>query len=191
MKKYTTVIVLIVASLLLNAQSDKISKSDKRESNSEIGILNTDNPGSENKEHAIITALVNKNWNGTGMLMGKKATFTMDWQRVLDNQFIKLEFQNKRKSENNEDIVFKAIAFYKIVNDTTLIGNWFDNRGISFPLKGHVKENELTIHWGNDETEMGKTIYQYTNNTIITVEDFIMNNGKYYKFGNATYNTKY
>lgn len=190
MKKYVTGIVLVLTSLILNAQSDKISKSVTGESNSEIGILNTDNPDYKNTKQSILTALVNKNWNGIGILMGEKATFTMDWQRVLGNQFIKLEFQNKRKSGNNEDIVFRATAFYKIVSDTMVTGNWFDNRGVSFPLKGHIKENVLAIFWGNEETEMGKTIYRYTSNNIIAVEDFIMNNGKYYKFGNATYNTK-
>lgn len=187
MKKYIAVIVLVFASLLINAQNDKTSKLVEGKSNSEIRIVNAHN---ENTEQSIITALVNKNWNGVGTLMSKKATFTMHWQRVLDNQFIKLEFQNKQKSENNEDIVLRATAFYKIVNDTAVTGNWYDSRGMSFPLKGQVKKNELTILWGNDETETGKTIYSYTKNDIIYVEDFIMNNGEYYKFGSATYNTK-
>ena len=170
MKKYIAIIVLMIAILELNAQSDNLS--------------------SENEEYSIITALINKDWNGTGMLMGKNATFAMDWQRGLGNQFIKLEFQNKRKSENNDAIIFKATALYKVVNDTLVTGNWFDNRGVSFPLKGHIKETELIIFWGNEETEMGKTIYRYMNNKVITTEDFIMNNGNYYKFGNATYNAK-
>lgn len=186
MKKIITVIVFAVATLMANAQSDKASKSVTEKSNSEIGILDADN---DTKKQSIITVLINTDWNGLGVLMGKKATYSMNWQSVLNNQFIKLEFQNKRESENNEAIVFNATAFYKIVNDTIVTGNWFDNRGMSLPLKGHVKENELTILWGNDETERGKTIYHYTSNNTITVEDFIMNNGEYYKFGNATYNT--
>ena len=171
MKKYITTLVFVIISLGLNAQSG--------------------NQENKQKEYSIITSLIDKNWTGSGFLMGEEATFTMDWQRVLNNNFIKLEFENKRKSENNEYIVFSATAFYKIVNDTMIVGNWFDNRGMTFPLKGSIKKNELTIIWGNDETEMGKTIYHYINhNIIITVEDFVMNNGKYYKFGNATYNIK-
>ena len=167
MKKSITVIISIIVSLVLNAQNDK------------------------QREYSILTALIDKNWTGNGVLMGKEATFTMDWYRVLDNNFIKLEFQNTRKSVNNEDIIFRATAFYKIVNDTMVVGNWFDNRGMTFPLKGSIKKNELIIFWGNDETEMGKTIYHYINdNNEITVEDFVMNNGKYLKFGNATYNIK-
>jgi hypothetical protein len=167
MKKSITVIILIIVSLVLNAQNDK------------------------QREYSILTALIDNNWTGNGVLMGKEATFTMDWDRVLDNNFIKLEFQNTRKSVNNEDIIFRATAFYKIVNDTIVVGNWFDNRGITFPLKGSIKEDELTILWGNDGTENGKTIYHYImDSNKITVEDFIMNNGKYSKFGSATYDTK-
>ena len=164
-------IVLVIVSLGLNAQSG--------------------NQDDKQKEYSIITALIDKNWIGSGVLMGKEATFTMEWQRVLRNKFIKLEFQNKRKLGDNEYLVFRATAFYKIVNDTMVVGNWFDNRGMSFPLKGSINENELTILWGNDDTEMGKTIYHYLrDNNKITVEDFVMNNGKYSNFGNASYNVK-
>ena len=136
MKKYIALIILVMISFGLNAQNgDQVDKK---------------------KDYSIITALIDKNWTGSGVLMGKEASFIMDWQRVLNNKFLKLEFQNKRKSADNEFIVFRATAFYKIVNDTTVVGNWFDNRGMTFPLRGFMKENELTILWGNDETEMGK-----------------------------------
>ena len=167
MKKTIALFILIVVSLSINAQNNI------------------------QKEYSILTALINKNWTGNGELMGNEATFTMDWKSVLDNKFIKLEFQNKRKSSNNKDIVFSATAFYKIVNDTMVVGNWFDNRGTTFPLKGAITENKITILWGSEETETGKTIYQYISESDkVIVEDFIMNNGRYAKFGYATYKTK-
>jgi len=171
MKKYITVFVLVIISLGLNAQSG--------------------NQDDKQGEYSIIAALIDKNWTGAGILMGKEATFIMDWQRVLGNKFIKLEFQNKRKSGDNEYIVFKATAFYKMVNDTMVVGNWFDNRGMTFPLKGSINENELAILWGNEETEMGKTIYHHKkDNNEIIVEDFVKKNGKYSNFGSATYYVK-
>lgn len=160
MKNFTTLIFLVFTSILLNAQ---------------------------NNESTILEVLTNTKWEGTGMLMGKKATFAMDWQSVLNNQFIKLDFQNKRKSSDSKDIIFKATAFYKIVDGTKIIGNWFDNRGVTLPLKGSVNNNSLIIFWGNDESEKGKTIYSHTDNNEIYVEDFIFNNGEYIKFGYATY----
>lgn len=162
--------VLMMISLGLNAQSDK-----------QVALK---------KEHTIIKALVDKNWSGSGVLMGNEATFMMNWQRVLDDRFIKLEFQNSQKLSDDTYWVFEATAFYKIVNDTTVVGNWFDNRGMTFPLKGSVNENELIILWGNDETEKGKTIYTNTDSNTITVEDFVMKDGDYLKFGSATYKEK-
>ncbi len=171
MKKFITIVVWCIISLSLNAQSGNLD--------------------SEQEEYSIIRALTETNWIGSGVLMGKEASFKMDWQTVLNDRFLKLEFQNKRKSGDNEYMVFKATAFYKIVNDTMVVGNWFDSRGITFPLRGSVRNNEMTILWGNDETEMGKTIYRYIKDKDeIVVEDFVMNNGKYLKFGNATYFTK-
>ncbi|NNE13659.1 MAG: hypothetical protein HKN51_01700 [Saprospiraceae bacterium] len=170
MKKYITIIVLAILSFGLNAQSENLDD--------------------KHKEYPIVKALIGDKWTGSGVLMGKEATFTMDWQRVLGNKFLKLEFQNERKSEDDKNIVFNATAFYKIVNDSTVVGNWFDIRGMTFPLKGSLTENELTIFWGNEETEMGKTIYYFSNNNVITVEDFVMNKGEYFKFGSAQYNIK-
>ncbi len=168
MKKCISIIVLVFTSLLLKAQGDS----------------------NKNSEQSILSALINNNWDGEGMLMGAKATFTMKWEHALQSQFIKLEFQNSRKLEGKEDIVFMATAFYKIENDTVVIGYWFDSRGVSFPLKGNIKDKEMIINWGNPETEMGKTVYRYTADNTITVEDYIGSKGTYHKFGNATYIVK-
>ncbi|MEP3210042.1 MAG: hypothetical protein ABJN95_12665 [Maribacter sp.] len=142
----------------------------------------------ENKEvePSIIASLIGNDWVGEGNLMEQKATFMMAWESLWEGKFIKLEFQNKRKGNDDNKIVFKAIASYKIGDDGKVLGNWFDSRGVSFPLRGTVKENMLTILWGDVDSENGKTIYLYKNNNVL-VEDFILVNGRFSKFGNATY----
>jgi len=170
MIKHLALLVLVFASIRLHAQNNK--------------------QDIERGRQPILKALLQNNWTGTGVLMGNEATFRMEWQKVLHNKFLKLEFQNKQKSGENEYIVFDATGFYKIINENTIYGNWFDSRGISFPLEGTINETELTIFWGNEDTEKGKTIYRYVNDNKITVEDFVMNNGEYFKFGNATYSVK-
>ena len=165
MNKAFTLIIFSIVSLTLNAQNNN------------------------QKEHSILTALIDENWTGEGILMGEEATFSMKWNRVLDSKFIKLDFQNKRKTNNDQDIVFRSTAYYQILKDTMIVGHWFDNRGISFQLNGVIKEDELTIFWGNEETEKGKTIYHYDGKKI-SVEDFILNEGKYAQFGSATYGQK-
>lgn len=137
-------------------------------------------------KYAIITALTKQDWKGSGNLMGKEATFMMKWEKVLNNEFLKLEFENKRKSDDNTYIPFKANAYYKIIEDK-IEGHWFDSRGVSFPLSGLLQNNSITIFWGTEETEKGKTVYTYTKLENIVVEDFIFKNGEYLKFGKATY----
>jgi len=71
MKKYIALIILIIITFELYPQSGQ-----------------DDNP----KEYSIIDELIDESWTGSGTLMGQEAIFTMDWQRVLGNKFIKLEF---------------------------------------------------------------------------------------------------
>lgn len=67
-------------------------------------------------------------------------------------------------------------------------GSWFDSRGITFPLKGTIKANTLTIFWGNASTEQGKTTYTYdaVKHQFIVL-DYILNGHEYLKFAMATY----
>ncbi len=119
--------------------------------------------------------------------MGSEATFNMRWQWQLDNSFISLEFQNKRKLANGDDVVFKASAYYKPTSDSTVEGYWFDSRGISFPLKGTISDNTLTINWGSPETEQGITTYKLTEDSRIHVIDYISKNNQRIQFGEVLY----
>ncbi|SNY99933.1 hypothetical protein [Flagellimonas pacifica] len=140
------------------------------------------------KEHSFFTPLIDKEWTGNGILMGKDATFIMNWERLWEGKFIKLQFQNNQKLEDNNEIIFMATAYYQIVNEMDVRGHWFDSRGISFPLRGTIDKNTMTILWGNEDTEQGKTVYHHQRDSDnVTVEDFILNKGEYFKFGSATY----
>ena len=136
----------------------------------------------------IIKSLTTKEWNGKGTLMGSDANFQMNWKWTLNNQFIHLTFKNERKNNNGQYVTFNAHGYYKINNDNTIEGIWFDSRGIYFSLKGTLEADKLTIIWGNPETEEGKTIYTLNEKDQIKTSDFILKNGKYINFGNAIYN---
>lgn len=124
-------------------------------------------------------------WIGSGELMGSTASFQMDWEPILDGKFYKLSFQNQR--EASKAFVFKAMGIYRPEDDGSFTGTWFDSRGYSFPLKGNFTENELTVHWGNPETEEGKTSYSIKEDGTITVKDDVLKDGKLVPFGNAVY----
>jgi len=124
--------------------------------------------------------------NGQTIFDKATATFKMSWTQKLSNAFYHLKFENNRTDQSGNHLVFKASAYYRISGDN-ISGTWFDSRGISFPLKGNVLENELTIIWGSEETEKGKTIYSYIQNEQIIVKDFIYTDSQYVQFGQADY----
>lgn len=142
------------------------------------------------KSQTLLQKLSSSDWSGTGTLMGSETTSNMRWQWRLDNSFINLEFQNKRKLANGDDVVFKATAYYKHTRDSTVEGYWFDSRGISFPLKGSISDNTLIINWGSPETEQGMTTYKLTEDSRIHVIDYISQNNQRIQFGEAFYEKK-
>ncbi len=127
----------------------------------------------------------NLNWKGEGVLMGSKASFEMAWEPILDGKFYELTFQNQR--EESKQFIFKARGVYQVRENNKVSGTWFDSRGFSFPLKGEVSEDTLIIFWGSPELEEGKTIYTIKADSTIFVEDYILKDGEFIKFGNAEY----
>ncbi|MEM7486090.1 MAG: hypothetical protein AAF348_12855 [Bacteroidota bacterium] len=124
-------------------------------------------------------------WNGKGELLGSKASFKMQWEPILDGKFYQLTFQNQR--DQSKEFVFKAKGIYQLKENNRIVGTWFDSRGFSFPLKGTISENILTIFWGTPEIEEGKTVYHITKSNTILTNDFILRDGDLQKFGNAIY----
>lgn len=126
-------------------------------------------------------------WEGSGTLLGSEAEFKMNWQSVLEDQFLKLEFQNKRTSGSGNELILTSHAYYQQKSDSLFQGTWFDSRGITFPLRGTLKGSTFTVNWGSPETEQGKTIYTLTSDTEITVTDYFLRETTYVKFGEAVY----
>ena len=126
-------------------------------------------------------------WSGSGTLMGSPAAFEMHWQWELDERFLKLEFKNSRQTADGREISFRAHAYYRVVGDSLLEGNWFDSRGVTFPLQGLIKGNEITVEWGSEETEMGRTVYVLKSPGEMAVTDYVFSDGRYSKFGEAAY----
>lgn len=126
-------------------------------------------------------------WRGTGTLMNSEADFKMNWKRVLDDHFLKLEFQNRRISNTGKELILKSHAYYHQKNDSLYEGTWFDSRGISFPVSGILKEATLTVTWGSPGIEQGKTIYTLVSKKEMNVTDYVLQEENYLKFGEAAY----
>lgn len=126
-------------------------------------------------------------WTGEGTLFGNDAQFEMKWEEVLNGQFIRLSFENRF---SNGGFSMTAHGYYKLNEDGTFTGQWFDSRGVSFPLKGVFTSTQLTTEWEHSDVEKGRTEYEVLEQGTIRVIDFVFRDGSYQKFAEATYQLK-
>jgi hypothetical protein len=122
-------------------------------------------------------------WVGTGTLFQQKASFGMKWENVLNSKFIKLSFENRFVDQSGVERIMKANAYYNVKQNK---GYWFDTRGVMLPLKLDIKEDSMTVFWGDEFTETGKTLYTIVNNEL-SVQDYVFKNNSYFHFGKAIY----
>lgn len=130
--------------------------------------------------------VIGKTWEGNGTIMKTSTEFEMNWSKTLDNQFLRLDFQNQMNTKKGK-VIFSATAFYKVKSDSTILGTWFDSQGNMYTLTGEVSNNKLIVNWGTSERQVGKTVYMMMDNGTIEVVDFSIQNGKEVQFGEAIY----
>ncbi len=124
-------------------------------------------------------------WNGEGNLFGAPAAFQMSWKKVLNDRFVQLDFKNSF-NRNDRSYEMTARGMYQAVQDS-VSGTWFDSRGQMLPLKGKVEDDSLVVFWGDVTTERGKTVYTLQAADSVVVQDYVMKDGSYQLFGEATY----
>lgn len=123
-------------------------------------------------------------WEGEGTLFGTEASFSMHWENALDNKFMELDFMNRFTDKSGTDRIMKAKGYYSLKENK---GYWFDTRGVMQPLTLKVDKESMTVLWGAESTEKGKTIYTLINNMEVGVEDFVYKDNDYLLFGKAMY----
>jgi hypothetical protein len=126
-------------------------------------------------------------WEGHGKLFGADAAFSMQWEWVLEQQFVRLTFQNKMQSGDGTVRILKAQAFYKPIGAGQFEGTWFDSRGMVLPLQGSAADTTLTTLWGTPEIEQGRTVYRLLGEGQLEVEDFVLRGDQWQQFGHALY----
>lgn len=123
-------------------------------------------------------------WQGSGEVRGMASVQKMNWESVLDGKFLRLSFDNRMSGDDGKAWRFSAQAFYRIQDDGTIAGAWFDSRGVSFPLSGNIDQDDtLTILWGTDDTERGRTSYRLTAAGLEVTDEVLMPDGGWRTFG--------
>ncbi len=122
-------------------------------------------------------------WQGTGEVRRMAADMRMRWEPVLDGQFHRLSMQNRMTGQDGQSWHFKAEAYYRVLEDGTIAGTWFDSRGISLPLAGRVEGDAMTIDWGTPEIERGRSTYRLAAGTLEVTDEVYAKDGALTVFG--------
>lgn len=123
-------------------------------------------------------------WQGTGEVRGMASVQQMSWQPVLDGSFLRLTFDNRMSAADGKEWQFQAHGYYRIQDDGTITGTWFDSRGASFPLSGTVDDGStMTIQWGTGDTERGRSSYRLAAGELEVTDEVLSREGDWRIFG--------
>jgi hypothetical protein len=77
----------------------------------------------------------------------------------------------------------EARAYYNLRTNN---GYWFDSRGQTLPLLLEIGATTMTVFWGDEDPEKGKTIYTL-HPSGAKAEDYVYRGTDYVSFRNAEY----
>jgi hypothetical protein len=122
-------------------------------------------------------------WQGAGEVRQMAADMRMHWEPVLDGEFHRLSMENRMSGKDGQTWHFKAQAYYRVQEDGTLTGTWFDSRGITLPLTGRVQGEAMTIDWGTAEIERGRSTYRLAGEALEVTDEVYGKDGALAVFG--------
>lgn len=123
-------------------------------------------------------------WQGDGKTMGMTARLQMKWEWVLGTKYLRLSLKNEMQSGAGQPQVFEGHAYYRPAGEGKYEGQWFDSRGLSFPIKGNMEGDALTALWGTPELEEGKSVYRFLEAGKMEVVDSVkQKDGTWKEFG--------
>lgn len=124
------------------------------------------------QESGTLSWLVGE-WHGTGTMFGNPSEAALSVRPVLGGRFIELSYRAGR---------FEGRAMYRSGPEGRWQAQWFDNRGLTFPIEARESERTLTADWGSPDTEQGRTVYLLAADGRLTVTDSVRRGGDYRVF---------
>src|SRR5262245_45728536 len=107
------------------------------------------------------------NWQGEGTVFGRPATLQIKWESILNDKFMKLSLRQEMEARNSSRQIFEGHAYYQPKGMDKYAAQWFDSRGVTFPINSYVEGDTLTSLWGSPNTEEGKSTYQLIDDSTL------------------------
>ena len=126
-------------------------------------------------------------WQGDGKAFGMAANLQIKWEWVLNKKFFRLNLRNEMSTPSGQKQVFEGQAYYQATAADKYEAQWFDSRGVTFPIKAHLESDALIAMWGSPDKEEGKSTYRLVDASTLEVIDTVkQKDGTWREFGRAT-----
>lgn len=83
--------------------------------------------------------------------------------------------------------MFAGRGLYRVQPDGSVTGYWEDSQGSVHPLAGTWNGKEFSVNWGSEDTELGRSIYVFTIDGGLQVEDWVKRETGWHRFMTVTY----
>lgn len=127
-------------------------------------------------------------WSGRGAIHGRPSEAKLELRPVLGGKFLELSY--RLSAEGPPNFSFEGRAFYRPVagDDGGWQADWFDSRGMAWPIAAKSEGSVLTADWGSAETERGRTVYRLLADNRLEVVDTVRQaDGRWREFARHLY----
>ena len=136
-------------------------------------------------EVPVVFQKLEGHWIGSGVLLGRPASFMMHWEIGID-RFVRLGFSNAWLDEDGiRTPVLSSEATY-LPSGSTALGVWLDDRPQRLTLQATLTDSTVTTSWKADAEE-GRTEYLVRSPEEVVVRDVVYVDGSERLFAEALY----
>jgi hypothetical protein len=123
-------------------------------------------------------------WSGMGTVSNRPIWMVQTWGPAMQGTFTELRMTHHVAADTTR-VVFEGRGFYASAGTDSVMGTWFDARGISMPLRGSCTGMTLTMQWLGDR-ERGRTAYGlHGADSLSVLDEVAMPDGSFRAFGRS------
>lgn len=140
--------------------------------------------GQDVREPAPIFDLLQGEWEGRGILMGRDGEFTLSWDHR--GRYAVLSFSNAFVDTGGA--VTPVLTSAAVYRTSPAHGDavWLDSRGVRIEIRWEADDSTLLSHW-TAPTEEGRTTYRILADERLEVTDEVVGDQGLRVFARATY----
>lgn len=121
-------------------------------------------------------------WKGSGQLQGRPTEVNLSIRPVFDGSATALDYRASFTGGS-----FEGRATYRIGAQGKVTGQWSDSAGSLHLVSGRITGSSLTTVWGSPITELGRSTYMRSGDTLTVTDTVLTPEGGWRTFATASY----